>query len=173
MCCTFVPLFLWLILKSQAIFLDLLQFPSPCFKDALSNNIAIFNSRRRRGGNKKSKSMAEENEAPSDPVVLKRMTIQTPGLMDHPPIPVNELSDRIRDMRAESNAKFTQEYEVNADRSVIFNHCTILVLPSQHRRGGAGLILHFGVHFSHYFKARLIAKSLLWISVFIHRAVFE
>ncbi|KAK2569595.1 Receptor-type tyrosine-protein phosphatase delta [Acropora cervicornis] len=86
-------------------------FPSPCFKDALSNNIAIFNSRKRRGGNKKSKSMAEENEAPSDPVVLKRMTIQTPGLMDHPPIPVNELSDRIRDMRAESNAKFTQEYE--------------------------------------------------------------
>ncbi|XP_067028665.1 receptor-type tyrosine-protein phosphatase delta-like isoform X2 [Acropora muricata] len=67
--------------------------------------------RRRRGGNKKSKSMAEENEAPSDPVVLKRMTIQTPGLMDHPPINVNELSDRIRDMRAESNAKFTQEYE--------------------------------------------------------------
>ena len=123
MCCTFVPLFLWLILKSQAIFLDLLQFPSPCFKDALSNNIAIFNSRRRRGGNKKSKSMAEENEAPSDPVVLKRMTIQTPGLMDHPPINVNELSDRIRDMRAESNAKFTQEYEVNADRSVMRTRC--------------------------------------------------
>ena len=119
MFCTFVPLFLWLILKSQAILLDLLQFPSPCFKDALSNNVAIFNSRKRRGGNKKSKSMAEENEAPSDPVVLKRMTIQTPGLMDHPPIPVNELSDRIRDMRAESNAKFTQEYEVNADRSVM------------------------------------------------------
>lgn len=119
MCCSFVPAFLWLILKSQAILLDPVQFPSPCFKDALSNNIAIFNSRRRRGGNKKSKSMAEEHEAPSDPVVLKRMTIQTPGLMDHPPIPVSELSDRIRDMRADSNAKFTQEYEVNAGRSVM------------------------------------------------------
>lgn len=63
--------------------------------------------------------MDEEKEEPSDPVVLKRMTIQTPGLMDHPPIPVNELSDRIRDMRAEGNAKFAQEYEVNADRSAI------------------------------------------------------
>lgn len=63
--------------------------------------------------------MDEEKEEPSDPVVLKRMTIQTPGLMDHPPIPVNELSDRIRDMRAEGNAKFAQEYEVSADRSAM------------------------------------------------------
>ena len=57
--------------------------------------------------------MDEEKSEPSDPVELKRLTIQTPGLMDHPPIPVNELFKRIGDMRAESNSKFRQEYEVH------------------------------------------------------------
>lgn len=67
--------------------------------------------RRRRKGNKKSRSTDEEKSEPSDPVELKRMTCQTPAMMDHPPIPVDELFDRINGMKSENNSKFTQEYE--------------------------------------------------------------
>ena len=40
-------------------------------------------------------------------------------MMDHPPIPVGELSERINDMKAENNSKFSQEYEVYAKSLVI------------------------------------------------------
>lgn len=82
---------------------------------ALAIYLCRRKQRRKQGNIKKTKtrtkSMDEEKSEPSDPVELKRLTIQTPGLMDHPPIPVNELFKRIGDMRAESNSKFRQEYE--------------------------------------------------------------
>ena len=56
--------------------------------------------------------MDEEKCEPSDPVELKRMTIQTPAMMDHPPITVDQLFDRINGLKAENNSKFSQEYEV-------------------------------------------------------------
>lgn len=82
------------------------------FTESLNHTQTPFLLRRRRKGNKKSRSTDEEKSEPSDPVELKRMTCQTPAMMDHPPIPVDELFDRINGMKAENNSKFTQEYEV-------------------------------------------------------------
>ena len=62
--------------------------------------------------------MDEEKSEPSDPVELKRMTFQTPAMMDHPPIPVDELFNRINDLKAENNSKFSQEYEVHSEAIV-------------------------------------------------------
>ena len=49
--------------------------------------------------------------APSDPVELRRLNFQTPGMMSHPPIPVHDLAAHIDDLKANDNAKFSQEYE--------------------------------------------------------------
>ena len=49
--------------------------------------------------------------APSDPVELRRMNFQTPGMLSHPPIPVTELAAHTDQLKADSAAKFTAEYE--------------------------------------------------------------
>ena len=49
--------------------------------------------------------------APSDPVELRRLNFQTPGMMSHPPIPVHDLAAHIDDLKANDNMKFSQEYE--------------------------------------------------------------
>ena len=49
--------------------------------------------------------------APSDPVELRRLNFQTPGMMSHPPIPVSDLSAHIDMLKMNDNMKFSQEYE--------------------------------------------------------------
>ena len=49
--------------------------------------------------------------APSDPVELRRMNFQTPGMLSHPPIPVNELANHIDELKSDGATKFTSEYE--------------------------------------------------------------
>lgn len=51
------------------------------------------------------------NMHPSDPVELRRLNYQTPGMMTHPPILVTELANHIEDVKADENLKFSQEYE--------------------------------------------------------------
>ncbi|UYV65210.1 PTPRD [Cordylochernes scorpioides] len=48
---------------------------------------------------------------PSDPVELRRLNFQTPGMLAHPPVPVTELAAHIHRLRADDNLKFSQEYE--------------------------------------------------------------
>ncbi|XP_059098877.1 tyrosine-protein phosphatase Lar-like isoform X3 [Tigriopus californicus] len=49
--------------------------------------------------------------APSDPVELRRLNFQTPGMISHPPIPVSEMDAHIDDLKSNDNLKFSQEYE--------------------------------------------------------------
>ena len=49
--------------------------------------------------------------APSDPVEMRRMNFQTPGMLSHPPIPVSQLASHIEELKSEGAAKFTAEYE--------------------------------------------------------------
>ncbi|XP_014681582.1 PREDICTED: tyrosine-protein phosphatase Lar-like [Priapulus caudatus] len=48
---------------------------------------------------------------PSDPVEMRRLNFQTPGMMNHPPIPYTELADHIERLKASDCLKFSQEYE--------------------------------------------------------------
>ncbi|KAG8132275.1 hypothetical protein E2320_010141, partial [Naja naja] len=48
----------------------------------------------------------------SDPVEMRRLNYQTPGMRDHPPIPVTDLADNIDRLKANDGLKFSQEYEV-------------------------------------------------------------
>ena len=49
--------------------------------------------------------------ATTDPVELRRLNFQTPGMMSHPPIPVPELATHIDLLKMNDNMKFSQEYE--------------------------------------------------------------
>eukprot|EP00079_Xenopus_tropicalis_P035262 XP_017949033.1 PREDICTED: receptor-type tyrosine-protein phosphatase F isoform X5 [Xenopus tropicalis] len=47
----------------------------------------------------------------SDPVEMRRLNYQTPGMRDHPPIPISDLADNIERLKANDGLKFSQEYE--------------------------------------------------------------
>nr|MBE5726329.1 Leukocyte-antigen-related-like [Cucujiformia] len=49
--------------------------------------------------------------APSDPVEMRRLNFQTPGMISHPPISISELANHIERLKANDNLKFSQEYE--------------------------------------------------------------
>ncbi|XP_062337982.1 receptor-type tyrosine-protein phosphatase F isoform X4 [Osmerus eperlanus] len=47
----------------------------------------------------------------SDPVEMRRLNYQTPGMREHPPISVNDLADHIERLKANDGLRFSQEYE--------------------------------------------------------------
>ncbi|XP_049603601.1 receptor-type tyrosine-protein phosphatase F isoform X13 [Syngnathus scovelli] len=47
----------------------------------------------------------------SDPVEMRRLNYQTPGMREHPPIPVASLADHIELLKANDGLRFSQEYE--------------------------------------------------------------
>ncbi|XP_045464788.1 tyrosine-protein phosphatase Lar isoform X5 [Harmonia axyridis] len=49
--------------------------------------------------------------APSDPVEMRRLNFQTPGMISHPPISISELGNHIEKLKGNDNLKFSQEYE--------------------------------------------------------------
>lgn len=48
---------------------------------------------------------------PNDPVDMRRLKYQTPGMLSHPPIPISEFGNHIDRLKASDNLKFSQEYE--------------------------------------------------------------
>lgn len=50
--------------------------------------------------------------APLDPVEMRRLNFQTPGMMSHPPISIAQLAEQIERLKGNDNQKFSQEYEV-------------------------------------------------------------
>ncbi|XP_037530274.1 protein tyrosine phosphatase receptor type Db [Nematolebias whitei] len=54
---------------------------------------------------------AMSSHHPTDPVELRRINFQTPGMASHPPIPISELADHTERLKANDNLKFSQEYE--------------------------------------------------------------
>ncbi|XP_066512486.1 receptor-type tyrosine-protein phosphatase F isoform X1 [Hoplias malabaricus] len=47
----------------------------------------------------------------SDPVELRRINYQTPGMREHPPISICDLADHIERLKANDSLQFSQEYE--------------------------------------------------------------
>ncbi|XP_052364085.1 receptor-type tyrosine-protein phosphatase delta-like [Oncorhynchus keta] len=56
-------------------------------------------------------SKAMSSHHPTDPVELRRINFQTPGMTSHPPVPISELADHLERLKANDNLKFSQEYE--------------------------------------------------------------
>ncbi|CAB1345199.1 unnamed protein product, partial [Coregonus sp. 'balchen'] len=66
-------------------------------------------SEARKGSLPNSKEIPSHN--PTDPVELRRMNFQTPGMASHPPISILDLADHLERLKANDNLKFSQEYE--------------------------------------------------------------
>lgn len=48
---------------------------------------------------------------PNDPVDMRRLKYQTPGMLSHPPIPISEFGNHVERLKTGDNLKFSQEYE--------------------------------------------------------------
>jgi len=84
----------------------------------------------------KSKLAADisSNHAPSDPVEMRRLNFQTPGMISHPPIPISELGNHIERLKANDNLKFSQEYEsIEPGQQFTWDHSNMEVNASKNR----------------------------------------
>ncbi|XP_053227578.1 receptor-type tyrosine-protein phosphatase delta isoform X24 [Podarcis muralis] len=71
---------------------------------------------------------------PTDPVELRRLNFQTPGMASHPPIPISELADHIERLKANDNLKFSQEYEsIDPGQQFTWEHSNLEVNKPKNR----------------------------------------
>ncbi|XP_076757587.1 tyrosine-protein phosphatase Lar isoform X4 [Xylocopa sonorina] len=74
------------------------------------------------------------NHAPSDPVEMRRLNFQTPGMASHPPIPISELGNHIERLKANDNLKFSQEYEsIEPGQQFTWDHSNTEVNAAKNR----------------------------------------
>ncbi|XP_063996415.1 receptor-type tyrosine-protein phosphatase delta isoform X36 [Pogoniulus pusillus] len=71
---------------------------------------------------------------PTDPVELRRLNFQTPGMASHPPIPILELADHIERLKANDNLKFSQEYEsIDPGQQFTWEHSNLEINKPKNR----------------------------------------
>lgn len=74
------------------------------------------------------------SHAPSDPVEMRRLNFQTPGMISHPPIPISELGNHIERLKANDNLKFSQEYEsIEPGQQFTWDHSNMEVNKPKNR----------------------------------------
>ncbi|XP_040216831.1 receptor-type tyrosine-protein phosphatase F isoform X5 [Rana temporaria] len=70
----------------------------------------------------------------SDPVEMRRLNYQTPGMRDHPPIPITDLADNIERLKANDGLKFSQEYEsIDPSQQFTWEHSNLEVNKPKNR----------------------------------------
>ncbi|KAM4807554.1 receptor-type tyrosine-protein phosphatase delta isoform 5-T5 [Rhinophrynus dorsalis] len=94
--------------------------------------------RKRTESDSRKSSLPNSKEIPShhptDPVELRRLNFQTPGMASHPPIPILELADHIERLKANDNLKFSQEYEsVDPGQQFTWEHSNLEVNKPKNR----------------------------------------
>uniref|UniRef100_A0A663F5B6 Receptor-type tyrosine-protein phosphatase S n=2 Tax=Aquila chrysaetos chrysaetos TaxID=223781 RepID=A0A663F5B6_AQUCH len=99
--------------------------------------ILLYKRKRAESDSRKS-SIPNSKEVPShhptDPVELRRLNFQTPGMASHPPIPILELADHIERLKANDNLKFSQEYEsIDPGQQFTWEHSNLEVNKPKNR----------------------------------------
>ncbi|KAM9207125.1 receptor-type tyrosine-protein phosphatase delta isoform 4-T4 [Dugong dugon] len=99
--------------------------------------ILLYKRKRAESDSRKS-SLPNSKEVPShhptDPVELRRLNFQTPGMASHPPIPILELADHIERLKANDNLKFSQEYEsIDPGQQFTWEHSNLEVNKPKNR----------------------------------------
>ncbi|XP_062305454.1 receptor-type tyrosine-protein phosphatase delta-like isoform X31 [Osmerus eperlanus] len=101
--------------------------------------IAILLYKRKRAESEARKgSLPNNKEMPShnltDPVELRRLNFQTPGMTSHPPIPIMDLADHLERLKANDNLKFSQEYEsIDPGQQFTWEHSNLEVNKPKNR----------------------------------------
>ncbi|KAI3376460.1 hypothetical protein L3Q82_016921, partial [Scortum barcoo] len=89
-------------------------------------------SEARKGSLPNSKEMPLHH--PTDPVELRRLNFQTPGMASHPPIPIMDLADHLERLKANDNLKFSQEYEsIDPGQQFTWEHSNLEVNKPKNR----------------------------------------
>nr|XP_034974771.1 receptor-type tyrosine-protein phosphatase S isoform X9 [Zootoca vivipara] len=71
---------------------------------------------------------------PKDPVEMRRINFQTPGMLSHPPIPISELADHTEHLKANDNLKLSQEYEsIDPGQQFTWEHSNLEVNKPKNR----------------------------------------
>ncbi|XP_046712770.1 receptor-type tyrosine-protein phosphatase S isoform X4 [Silurus meridionalis] len=71
---------------------------------------------------------------PTDPVEMRRINFQTPGMMNHPPIPITDLAEHTELLKANDNLKLSQEYEsIDPGQQFTWEHSNLEVNKPKNR----------------------------------------
>ncbi|XP_058274942.1 receptor-type tyrosine-protein phosphatase S isoform X4 [Hemibagrus wyckioides] len=71
---------------------------------------------------------------PTDPVEMRRINFQTPGMMSHPPIPISELAEQTELLKANDNLRLSQEYEsIDPGQQFTWEHSNLEVNKPKNR----------------------------------------
>ncbi|XP_056599122.1 receptor-type tyrosine-protein phosphatase S isoform X4 [Triplophysa dalaica] len=71
---------------------------------------------------------------PTDPVEMRRINFQTPGMMSHPLIPITELSEHTDRLKANDNLDLSQEYEsIDPGQQFTWEHSNLEVNKPKNR----------------------------------------
>ncbi|XP_075759198.1 receptor-type tyrosine-protein phosphatase S isoform X9 [Pelodiscus sinensis] len=71
---------------------------------------------------------------PKDPVEMRRINFQTPGMLNHPPIPISELAEHTEHLKANDNLKLSQEYEsIDPGQQFTWEHSNLEVNKPKNR----------------------------------------
>ncbi|XP_063770956.1 receptor-type tyrosine-protein phosphatase S isoform X11 [Pseudophryne corroboree] len=71
---------------------------------------------------------------PTDPVEMRRINFQTPGMLNHPPIPTADLSEHTEHLKANDNLKLSQEYEsIDPGQQFTWEHSNLEVNKPKNR----------------------------------------
>ncbi|XP_041917880.1 receptor-type tyrosine-protein phosphatase S-like isoform X8 [Alosa sapidissima] len=71
---------------------------------------------------------------PTDPVEMRRINFQTPGMMSHPPIPISDLAEHTELLKANDNLRLSQEYEsVDPGQQFTWEHSNLEVNKPKNR----------------------------------------
>ncbi|XP_032902541.1 receptor-type tyrosine-protein phosphatase S-like isoform X36 [Amblyraja radiata] len=94
--------------------------------------------RKRKESDPRTKCLLNNAEVPShhpmDPVEMRRINFQTPGMMSHPPIPITELAEHTEHLKANDNLKFSQEYEsIDPGQQFTWEHSNMEVNKPKNR----------------------------------------
>uniref|UniRef100_A0A672SIL3 protein-tyrosine-phosphatase n=1 Tax=Sinocyclocheilus grahami TaxID=75366 RepID=A0A672SIL3_SINGR len=71
---------------------------------------------------------------PTDPVEMRRINFQTPGMMSHPLIPISELPEHTERLKANDNLHLSQEYEsIDPGQQFTWEHSNLEVNKPKNR----------------------------------------
>uniref|UniRef100_A0A8C1XSA7 protein-tyrosine-phosphatase n=1 Tax=Cyprinus carpio TaxID=7962 RepID=A0A8C1XSA7_CYPCA len=71
---------------------------------------------------------------PTDPVEMRRINFQTPGMMSHPPIPISALPEHTERLKANDNLHLSQEYEsIDPGQQFTWEHSNLEVNKPKNR----------------------------------------
>uniref|UniRef100_UPI00398F5BFF receptor-type tyrosine-protein phosphatase S-like isoform X14 n=1 Tax=Pristiophorus japonicus TaxID=55135 RepID=UPI00398F5BFF len=98
----------------------------------------LLYKKKRKESDPRTKCLLNNAEVPShhptDPVEMRRINFQTPGMMSHPPIPISELAEHTEHLKANDNLKFSQEYEsIDPGQQFTWEHSNMEVNKPKNR----------------------------------------